>query len=449
MNSCSSCSLAAKHLRVYVSIGHVRELQERNRRSLATMLEINRFARLQSSQNPHQPFWMLTLSLGIAMTRAALEWGDSALNELSSMETQPCAFTKSRRQARRQRVLSFPGRSATSAHYTLHSKENRTMQDNLRTSRWSHFLAWAIACIFILGFFFPLVGAWTGPISGVWFVGTQKPRRGFAWMLAFSFIPSLLYHWRNFPLSGPVPAFRYLGLTLLVSVLGILPFTFHRLISPRLPGLLSTLPFPPAAVAFKVVISPPMHVPATPSTAIPLLLISWFAAVLIWKWNQEFRRSKLGEGPAFLTLVFALWAGYCSFRVFTGTAVPQIIPFDAAIGWGGLLGALVLAVLALCDSGKQKSWAERPPTVALLQSPATGDPLHVVTEKGREALLSISGERFPIRDGIPSFLTASDLTGDNGKYNHLYQVIGGFYDDSSGSSLLSKASIGMPTFAAT
>jgi 2-iminoacetate synthase ThiH len=72
---------------VYVSIGHVRELQERNRRSLATMLEINRFARLQSSQNPHQPFWMLTLSLGIAMTRAALEWGDSALNELSSMET--------------------------------------------------------------------------------------------------------------------------------------------------------------------------------------------------------------------------------------------------------------------------------------------------------------------------------------------------------------------------
>jgi DNA-binding PadR family transcriptional regulator len=70
-----------------VSIGHVRELQERNRRSLATMLEIKRFARSQSSQNPHQPFWMLTLSLGIAMTRAALEWGDSALNELSSMET--------------------------------------------------------------------------------------------------------------------------------------------------------------------------------------------------------------------------------------------------------------------------------------------------------------------------------------------------------------------------
>ena len=31
------------------------------------------------------------------------------------------------------------------------------------------------------------------------------------------------------------------------SILGILPFTFHRLVSPRLPGLPSTLPFPLAA----------------------------------------------------------------------------------------------------------------------------------------------------------------------------------------------------------
>jgi DNA-binding PadR family transcriptional regulator len=70
-----------------VSIGHIRELQERNRRSLATMQEIERFALAQGVQNPHQPFWMLTLSLGIAMTRAALEWGESALDQLSSMQT--------------------------------------------------------------------------------------------------------------------------------------------------------------------------------------------------------------------------------------------------------------------------------------------------------------------------------------------------------------------------
>jgi len=55
--------------------------------------------------------------------------------------------------------------------------------------------------------------------------------------------------------------------------------------------------------------------------------------------------------------------------------------------------------------------------------------LHVVSDKGREALVSSSGERFPVRDGIPAFLKPEDLTGDNGKYNKLYETIGGFYDD--------------------
>jgi len=69
-----------------VSIAHVRDLQERNRRMLATLLALETMATTQASQNPHQPFWMLTLSLGIALTRAALEWGESALAALASME---------------------------------------------------------------------------------------------------------------------------------------------------------------------------------------------------------------------------------------------------------------------------------------------------------------------------------------------------------------------------
>jgi DNA-binding PadR family transcriptional regulator len=70
-----------------VSIDHIRELQDRNRRMLATLLEIETFAHAHQSQNPHQPYWMLTLSQGIAMTRAALDWGESALTQLTSMET--------------------------------------------------------------------------------------------------------------------------------------------------------------------------------------------------------------------------------------------------------------------------------------------------------------------------------------------------------------------------
>jgi DNA-binding PadR family transcriptional regulator len=69
-----------------VSIAHVRELQLRNQRVLANLEGIEKMANQHQSQNPHKPYWMLTLSLGIAMTRAALDWGESALKELVSIE---------------------------------------------------------------------------------------------------------------------------------------------------------------------------------------------------------------------------------------------------------------------------------------------------------------------------------------------------------------------------
>ena len=161
----------------------------------------------------------------------------------------------------------------------------------------------------------------------------------------------------------------------------------------------------------------------------PLFLICWFAAVVNWAWNQEFWGSRVGEGAAFLAVIFAICTGYWGFRLFNWTGAPRLVPFEAAIGWYCLLGALMLTALALSNRDKRMSWAARPQTVALLRSPATGDPLRVVVEKGREILLSTSGECFPIHHGIPSFLTPEDLTGDNGKYNHLYETIGGFYDD--------------------
>jgi DNA-binding PadR family transcriptional regulator len=69
-----------------VAISHVRELQERNRRMLATLEGIENEARGIESQNPNKPYWMLTLGLGMALTRAALDWGESALAELTSMK---------------------------------------------------------------------------------------------------------------------------------------------------------------------------------------------------------------------------------------------------------------------------------------------------------------------------------------------------------------------------
>jgi DNA-binding PadR family transcriptional regulator len=69
-----------------VSIGHIREFQDRLRRLLATLLEIETLGRARHSDHPHFPFWMLTHSFGVAQIRAALEWSESALAMLSSAE---------------------------------------------------------------------------------------------------------------------------------------------------------------------------------------------------------------------------------------------------------------------------------------------------------------------------------------------------------------------------
>ncbi|MGA2673565.1 MAG: PadR family transcriptional regulator [Terracidiphilus sp.] len=69
-----------------VALAHVRELQNRNRRMLATLEGIEKMARASQSQDPNMPYWMLTLGLGLALTRAALDWGESALQELASTE---------------------------------------------------------------------------------------------------------------------------------------------------------------------------------------------------------------------------------------------------------------------------------------------------------------------------------------------------------------------------
>jgi len=80
-----------------VSIAHVEELQRRNQRMLDTLLGFETMARTQASQNPHQPFWMLTIGLGIALTRAALEWGESTLATLASMDAAAASSSRGAR----------------------------------------------------------------------------------------------------------------------------------------------------------------------------------------------------------------------------------------------------------------------------------------------------------------------------------------------------------------
>jgi ubiquinone/menaquinone biosynthesis C-methylase UbiE len=303
------------------------------------------------------------------------------------------------------------------------------MQSNLRTARGPQIVAWVIAALLISGFFVPLVGLWTNPILGVWFVGTQKPRRGFFWMLAFAFVPSLFTHLRKFPLTSPEQALAYAGSLFLAALLGVLPFTIHRILNGRLPGLLATLPFPLAAVVFQILVQPILGVGIAREDAFFVFLVGWFAATIVRIWNREFGGAKSPQASILSAAIFLLAASDLLFRRFTGAVALENQTAGAIFAWICFGAALLLGCWALFRRGKQPRWAEQPEAVARLQSPSTGNPLHVIDELGRETFVSSSGERFPIRDGIPDFLTSQDLTGDNLKYNHQYQTIGGFYDD--------------------
>jgi PadR family transcriptional regulator, regulatory protein AphA len=67
-----------------VAIAHIRDLQERNRRALRMMEEIEVAAPRINAGEPGLKYWMLTLGLGVAMTRAALAWGEQALAQLEA-----------------------------------------------------------------------------------------------------------------------------------------------------------------------------------------------------------------------------------------------------------------------------------------------------------------------------------------------------------------------------
>jgi DNA-binding PadR family transcriptional regulator len=75
------------------SIAHVRHFQDKHQRLLAQLQVLESQARILNSQNPGFPYWMLTLSLGVAQLRTALEWSESALALLSSPQNATTSYS--------------------------------------------------------------------------------------------------------------------------------------------------------------------------------------------------------------------------------------------------------------------------------------------------------------------------------------------------------------------
>jgi ubiquinone/menaquinone biosynthesis C-methylase UbiE len=310
-------------------------------------------------------------------------------------------------------------------------------------------LAAAVAIgIFILGFIYPVLGAWTGVILSAWLMGTQKPWRGFLFVSALAFIPNLLSNWNKLPITGVA----YVVWMVAATLIGVLPYLFHRLTNPRLKGFMSTLPLPLWGVAFQMLGQfllpssmfniyslaqtqkanmPLMQIAAILGTSIVVFIIYWTAAVVNWMWDYDFQRKKVAVGASIFGAIFVIMFGFGFFRQFSGHTIPQSLPTGSMFAWVSLIAGVGFGIWALTRPDKQRMvWANKPETIALLRSPYTGEPLHAVSEHSQELLFSQSGERFPIRNGIPVFLKPEDVTGSNRKYNQLYEIIGGFYDSS-------------------
>jgi len=69
-----------------VSIRQIREVQRRNRQMLDMLRGIEAESQKGAWTHPHRCYWMLTLNLGIVVTQAALDWCNSALSELATIE---------------------------------------------------------------------------------------------------------------------------------------------------------------------------------------------------------------------------------------------------------------------------------------------------------------------------------------------------------------------------
>jgi ubiquinone/menaquinone biosynthesis C-methylase UbiE len=303
------------------------------------------------------------------------------------------------------------------------------MEVNVRSSRSQRVVAWVIAGLFLGGFFWQPAGMWTGPILAVWFVLSQKPLRGFLWLVGFGLLfglPGIVHTFlQTIGAHGLAQTPDFAAAVLIPLLVGALSLTIHRLLSPRLPGFVSTLPFPMAATLAGFLLTFTLHIGN--GAGVLTFFVSWFAAVTVWEWNLELCWSKIKVGETVFTVVCG-FAGSIWVILRTGG---KSLPFEANLFLAQfcLAALIVLAVWAMLRKDGRQPWADRTEALARMRSPFTGEALRAAKVGRGEMLFSPSGERFPIRRGIPDFRSPQDLSGDNGKYNHVYETIGGFYDD--------------------
>lgn len=312
----------------------------------------------------------------------------------------------------------------------------------------------AIAGIFVIGVAYSPVGMWTGAILSAWFVGTQKAWRGFLWMMGFAFTAHVLPIWRGLVDTGTASV----GWTILALLIGVLPYLLYRLTIQRCQAFLATLSLPlwgtalqtlghgwlPDAIYqhFALIQAQSVHgkllqMLAGMGPGVIPFCVYWTASALNWMWAQEFQKAKIAVGASIYGAGCLAVLGYG--LILIHRLVSPSPHMNGVIAWAPLALGLILSAWAfLRPKNIRQPWANRAETVSLLRSPGTIAPLHVERSGDAETLVSETGERFPIRDGIPTFAKPEAITGSNRKFNRMYETIGGFYDNTQrvGSALM-------------
>jgi len=183
------------------------------------------------------------------------------------------------------------------------------------------------------------LAAWLAPLFLLRFVRTQRPLPGLllAWLVRFAVAAIFVLQGSQFP-PGTPPG--YYALVLLVSLVSILPYLADRLITPRLGGFVATLVFPLAFTMIEFLVSfgpsgtlnsiaytqygdlPLMQVVSVTGIWGITFLITWFAAVVNWAWEQHFAWPQVRGGGL-------LYAGVLAVVLLGGGARLALFPPEA------------------------------------------------------------------------------------------------------------------------
>jgi apolipoprotein N-acyltransferase len=205
----------------------------------------------------------------------------------------------------------------------------------LNVDRWS--LLWlllgTVFSLFSDGRWIISLTPWLSMVFWLRFIRTQKPLRGY-------FIAALASSVAGyFMMQGvaPMGATEYLITTVINGLVGMLPYLADRLMARRLKGFVSTLVFPLAATAlgYLFALGAPFgtwgSVAYSQADNLPLIqivsitgiwgitfLISWFASVVNWAWEQDFewKRVRVGAGIYAAILAGVLLFGGARLAIF-------------------------------------------------------------------------------------------------------------------------------------